>query len=118
MCCSGRITIGTKDLLRMSRAPSLFALLAFGCIPLANAAQADSRILDSPNRTLTFSISVSNGVPTYSINRGASKVILASRLGLEPSLAEGFHIASETPKSTPRRLDAGLWGAEYDPRPV
>jgi alpha-glucosidase len=95
MHCSGGNTIGTNGLLRMSLATGLFAFLILGCVPLANAAQADSRVLQSPNRTLTFSISVSNGVPTYSINRGTSKVILASRLGLEPSLAEGFHIASD-----------------------
>jgi alpha-glucosidase len=94
-----------------SRRTNSLALLILACIQLTSSAQVSRRVLESPSKTLTFSLSISDGGPSYSVDRGASKVILTSRLGLAPSMTGGFHIASET-----RQRHSEVWRPTYGER--
>jgi alpha-glucosidase len=113
MRCPTGNTLQRNTLFREGRRANSVALLILACIPLTSVAQAGRRVPESPNRILTFSLSVSEGGLTYSVNRGASKVILASRLGLAPSMTGEFHIASET-----RRRQSEDWRPTYGERSV
>jgi alpha-glucosidase len=67
----------------------------FCWILAVQSARAEGLVLNSPKGVLTLHLGLdSQGVLTYSVNRGQEPVLLSSRLGFEPNWVSGFKIDS------------------------
>ena len=56
--------------------------------------ESPKHVLTSPHGKLTLSFSIEKGIPTYKITRDGRPLILASRLGLAPTMVDGFTFVS------------------------
>jgi alpha-glucosidase len=63
--------------------------------PFIAKAQPALRRLKSPHGTITFTLLLADGVPTYTVTRENAAAILPSHLGLAPNLGNQFHISSQ-----------------------
>jgi len=84
--------IGCKGLVNEIRV----GLLLLMVILLVAGAHGESakHVLTSPHGTLSLSFSIEQGIPIYKVTRNGRPLILASRLGLAPTMVDGFILAS------------------------
>ena len=94
--------------------PALF-LLACACSPKATKMPADALALRSPDTQLELKFAVVNGVPTYTLDRAGTAVILPSRLGFEligrDNLDQGFTLTGSSFDSFDETWEP-VWGEE------
>ena len=94
--------------------PALF-LLACACSPKAAKMPADALALRSPDTQLELKFAVVNGVPTYTLDRAGTAVILPSRLGFEligrDNLDQGFTLTGSAFDTFDETWEP-VWGEE------
>ena len=94
--------------------PALF-LLACACSPKAAKMPADALALRSPDTQLELKFAVVNGVPTYTLDRAGTAVILPSRLGFEligrDNLDQGFTLTGSSFDTFDETWEP-VWGEE------
>ena len=94
--------------------PALF-LLACACSPKATKMPADALALRSPDTQLELKFAVVDGVPTYTLDRAGTAVILPSRLGFEligrDNLDQGFTLTGSSFDSFDETWEP-VWGEE------